>query len=1107
MVSGPRDANPVFSANNSNAAANTAVTFNRAGQYAFQVTVRDRGGLTATSRVNVNVVQVLSDIRVTNPRGFSLTSNRPLTLSTTSETFRAVGVDQFNLPMDRQPTIVWTNPIKPSGSVVSLNATGSQVRATFDRTGSFGLRAVAANRSFNAVLNVVPSLTALQISNASGDNIQTNAPLEIATSRLNALVRGIDQFGNVMSAPPSVTVTSTATPLSGRIIPQISGSNLSIAFNQLGLYNVRINAQNVTQTISVNVVSALDGLHVSTAQNRPVVASSPTTVTAVNQVLQVFARNQFGTVLAQQPEFAWQTILSPSGAEPILNASRNQVDITFSQAGAYTIRVIGGGKTFDARLLVTSTVTTIELLNPDDSAISSATPIDVATRTSRVAVRGYDQFGNAIANLPAITSVTSSAPTGGTAALSTSGSNATLTFNRAGTYTVGLRTGSVTSFATFNVAQTVTRAVFTNSANQNLGTLTTINGTGVSLGVRAVDQFGLPMPMQPDFTWTTTTVPADAQALLATTNNSSHIIFDRTGDYVITASADTLSVNITVRVAQNLSNVSVTPGGANVARGAALEFRLSAVDQFGNNVGNNSSIAWSATGGTINSAGMFTAGTTLGNYRVTARIGSASYVAAVSVVASATNANLQDPAIAALLQTLYGDGEISRAEMMQLIRSTVSNGNISSAELSDLRFLASAQTNFQMPAHVRELARSLVTNNPANLRYRGQALGNLVAGSTATHVNNLVDKWFLGTDEPTLVGSGISYRNATGSLFVGAPTIQQSRQGVLGDCYFIASMISIAAKNSSAIQNMFIDNGDDTFTVRFFGGAMGSFFQNGLISSGFVSGTGVASYVTVNRRLPTFSNGTLAYSGMGLSATASNTPLWIALAEKAYAQWNELGKSGRDGTNRYASIEGGWMSNTNSQVLGHNSTNYPLSSSSKQTLINSVNAGNAVTIGTNGSVGAGLIGGHAYVVTGYSASTDRFTLFNPWGNTHPAPLTWQQLQANCSMFVVTNPNGSVSGGAGIVRSAFSDDVMAAVGVVDSSVTFANQTGDGDAEPTLQFTGPMTEYVFCGYDATEQVNSSTQNRSDFIVIAATTDSSNLSDLQSWLALHELSLLES
>ncbi|HBJ33154.1 MAG TPA: hypothetical protein DDZ51_00015, partial [Planctomycetaceae bacterium] len=74
MVSGPRDANPVFSANNSNAAANTAVTFNRAGQYAFQVTVRDRGGLTATSRVNVNVVQVLSDIRVTNPRGFSLTS-------------------------------------------------------------------------------------------------------------------------------------------------------------------------------------------------------------------------------------------------------------------------------------------------------------------------------------------------------------------------------------------------------------------------------------------------------------------------------------------------------------------------------------------------------------------------------------------------------------------------------------------------------------------------------------------------------------------------------------------------------------------------------------------------------------------------------------------------------------------------------------------------------------------------------------------------------------------------------------------------------------------------------------------------------------------------
>ncbi len=202
---------------------------------------------------------------------------------------------------------------------------------------------------------------------------------------------------------------------------------------------------------------------------------------------------------------------------------------------------------------------------------------------------------------------------------------------------------------------------------------------------------------------------------------------------------------------------------------------------------------------------------------------------------------------------------------------------------------------------------------------------------------------------------------------------------MLGDCYFIASLVSIADKNPNAVRNLFIDNGDGTFTTRFYAGALGSFYNNGLISSGFVSGSGTADYVTVNRLLPTYSNGTLAYSGYGRSATTSSTTLWIALAEKAYAQWNETGNSGRDGTNRYAAIEGGWMANVNAQVLGYNSTNYMFSSASKQSLIDAINAGRAVTLGTTSSATAGgLVGGHAYTVTGYNATTDTFSLHNPW---------------------------------------------------------------------------------------------------------------------------------
>jgi hypothetical protein len=147
------------------------------------------------------------------------------------------------------------------------------------------------------------------------------------------------------------------------------------------------------------------------------------------------------------------------------------------------------------------------------------------------------------------------------------------------------------------------------------------------------------------------------------------------------------------------------------------------------------------------------------------------------------------------------------------------------------------------------------------------------------------------------------------------------------------------------------------------------------------------------------------------------------------------------------------------------------------------------------------------VVTGYNAATDRFTLFNTWGNTHPAPLTWQQLQANCSLFVVTNPNGSVSGGAAIVRSAISDDVLAAVGVVDIAAATADRTDEWDVAPISLVVGPMTATVFCGYDESESVSSSPHNPLDLIVIASTTDSTGLVDLESWFGLQGVSSLES
>ena len=100
--------------------------------------------------------------------------------------------------------------------------------------------------------------------------------------------------------------------------------------------------------------------------------------------------------------------------------------------------------------------------------------------------------------------------------------------------------------------------------------------------------------------------------------------------------------------------------------------------------------------------------------------------------------------------------------------------------------------------------------------------------------------------------------------------------------------------------------------------------------------------------LPTY-NGTLIFADYGASYTNANNDLWIPLAEKAYAQWNETGKEGRNGTNTYGAIQGGWMATVDAQVLGHNATDYSLTAGNQQNDIAALAANKAVTIATIGS--------------------------------------------------------------------------------------------------------------------------------------------------------------
>ncbi len=424
---------------------------------------------------------------------------------------------------------------------------------------------------------------------------------------------------------------------------------------------------------------------------------------------------------------------------------------------------------------------------------------------------------------------------------------------------------------------------------------------------------------------------------------------------------------------------------------------------------------------------------------MTAKSGSATGTAKVTVLAN--SGNLQNAALANLVTSLDADGSISRQDMIQILRSVGGDGVVDATEFSDLKKILNQAGTLNIPGYVQVLAGDVINGNAANATFQGQALGNLAAGSSAAQLNKLVDKWFLGADHPALCNTSLVYKSVAGSLFPHTPSHTDEYQGQLGDCYFISALGTLADSNPAAVQNMFIDNGDGTFTVRFYTGTYGTIYNysDGSISAGFTNNIGTADYVTVDRMLPTATSGMLAYADYGANYTNTANSLWIPLAEKAYAQWNQTGKEGRDGLNAYASIQGGWMATVDAQVLGYNATDYIMTNTNKQVAISALAAKKAVTIGTLQWSGTnlGLYASHAYAIIGYNASTDKFTLYNPWGSNQPGQLTWSQLQATCSQMAVADTSGSIPiiGAvvkAGSVKTSFSYQIS-----TFSGMSFAN----------------------------------------------------------------------
>lgn len=348
------------------------------------------------------------------------------------------------------------------------------------------------------------------------------------------------------------------------------------------------------------------------------------------------------------------------------------------------------------------------------------------------------------------------------------------------------------------------------------------------------------------------------------------------------------------------------------------------------------------------------------------------------------DANIHDAALRTLGHNLYLDGLIDRADMLAIFSDVQDGGAVDTVELADLQAITNNSSLFGTSQYVDALSTYVVFGNTANAHYQGQALGNLAAGSSASQLQQLVNKWFLGLDRPA---TSSTYAPVSGSLFVDGPSYRDINQGGVGDCYILAALAETALKSPATITDMFIANGDGTYTVKFYNGAE-------------------AEYITVDSDLPIDATGHLFYAGRGKLYNDPANELWVSLAEKAYAQINEMGWLRTylmgNGQNTYAAIDGGYFYTAVGQTTGRATVAFTttLVATNFSTFVDAYNQGALIGFTTMKSPpNPAVVSNHVYAVLSYDAATQTITLFNPWGiQVDPLVMSWSEIQANFSYF-------------------------------------------------------------------------------------------------------------
>jgi Calpain family cysteine protease len=383
----------------------------------------------------------------------------------------------------------------------------------------------------------------------------------------------------------------------------------------------------------------------------------------------------------------------------------------------------------------------------------------------------------------------------------------------------------------------------------------------------------------------------------------------------------------------------------------------------------------------------------------------------------ASGASPPDPAIAADIANQEQNGSLSYNSVLKILDDAAAGG-MTASKFAALRGFVSelnATGGISVSAYVQQIAGDVIDGNSANATWNGGAstaikLGDLSAASSQTQADDLIDEWFLGANLPSLSLSALgqsnlnpTYQNSTLPLYgpTGAPTYEDVNQGYLGDCYLVSSLGEIALKDPAAIEDMITSNGNGTYGVRF-----------------MVNGQ--PDYVTVNSELPVMGAGYSWANGSTLEFANGAADDWVALIEKAYAELNAQtgashGMELNSASDSYEGIAAGTASAL-TLLTGQSEAGYALNPHESATALASImstvasawSAGEEVLMSTPANSNGNLVGDHMYMVVGVNASTDTFTIQNPWNSAYSGPLAMtftESIQAlaqdNCSLYAAS----------------------------------------------------------------------------------------------------------